>query len=446
MPLPRKIALDIVMRIDNDHSYSNLLLDATLERESLDGRDAAFVTALVYGVIENLICLDYMITHFAGRSAAKLQPKVHNILRLGAYQLVFMDKVPESAAVDSSVRLTKLTGCAYASGFVNAVLRALAKNIQNLPYPDKNADMTGYLSVKYSCPIWLIEKWMAAYGEEITLGLLGSLGGRPPAAARVNTLKVTPQALIDILKNDGLVARISPVADAAIELESLPNLRRIKAFDEGLFIMQDYASQLCCMAVGAGADDTVIDMCAAPGGKSFTLGFMMQGRGKITACDLADSRVSLIEQGARRLGLEGLITAVRSDATRHSGTLGLADKVLCDVPCSGLGVIRRKPEIRYKKPESFDLLPDLQYIILCEGATHVVPGGRLVYSTCTLSPDENEEIAKKFLKNNPSFAAEPLEKGFFAAGAQPCHYVTLFPHLNGTDGFFIARFKNNRQV
>jgi 16S rRNA (cytosine967-C5)-methyltransferase len=137
---------------------------------------------------------------------------------------------------------------------------------------------------------------------------------------------------------------------------------------------------------------------------------------------------------------------VRSDATRHSSTLGLADKVLCDVPCSGLGVIRRKPEIRYKKPETFDLLPDLQYIILCEGGTHVVPGGRLVYSTCTLSPDENEEIAKKFLKNNPSFAAEPLEKGFFAAGAQPCHYVTLFPHLNGTDGFFIARFKKNRQV
>ena len=266
MPTPRKAALEIIMRIDKEQSYSNLILDNTLEKLRLDSRDAAFVTSLVYGVLENLICLDAMISHFAHRDAAKLQPTVRSILRLGAYQMIFMDKVPPRSAVDESVRLAKSSGCAYASGFINAVLRALSNSLDNLPYPDKDTDFIGYLSVKYSCPKWLVEKWIAAYGEETTLGLLGSLAGRPPAVARVNTLKVTPQALIERLKSGGIAANLSPLADTAIEFDRLPELRHLSEFSEGLFIMQDTASQLCCRAVGAQAGDTVIDLCAAPGG------------------------------------------------------------------------------------------------------------------------------------------------------------------------------------
>lgn len=444
--LPRKIALDILMHIDRDQGYSNIALDAAFEKLTLDGRDTAFVTSLVYGVLEQMICLDYMISHFARRDAAKMQPKVRSILRLGAYQLMFMDKIPARSAVDESVKLAKSAGCAYASGFVNAVMRAVSANLGALPYPDQGSDPIGYLTVRYACPRWLVEKWLSAYGKEKTLGLLQSLSGKPPAAARVNTLKISTQALIGRLAASGITAAASPIAPDAILFDRLPDLRRLPEFQEGLFIIQDYASQLCCRAVGAQPGETVLDLCAAPGGKSFTMGFMMQGRGKITACELYESRLSLIREGARRLGLDQLITPVQNDASRHNEALGYADRVLCDVPCSGLGAIRRKPEIRYKNPETFDLLPDLQYIILCEGSAHVAPGGRLVYSTCTLNPDENERVVERFLHENPSFTAEPLEPAFFtdSADAQDSarpFYVTLFPQCSGTDGFFIATLR-----
>jgi len=439
MTTSRKAALDILTRVEKEGSYSNLALDSFISRSGVTQKDAALATALVYGVLENQICLDYFISHFAKRDAAKLQMNLRNILRLGAYQLIFMNKIPDSAAVNESVILSKGAGCAYASGFVNAVLREISRSDSKLPFPDKETDYISHLNIKYSCPIWLIEKWIAGYGREITEGLLESLSLRPPVAVRVNTLKTTPEGLINIFHDENIGAKKSAIAENGLELERLPDIRSLDSFKQGFFVMQDYASQLCCIAVDARAGETVFDMCAAPGGKSFTLGFLMGGIGSITALELHEHRLKLISAGAKRLGLE-LIKTQLNDSSKHNEELGLADRVLCDVPCSGLGVIRRKPEIRYKDPQIFDDLPNLQYSILCEGAEHLRKGGTLVYSTCTLNPDENEGVVKKFLAQNKDYELFPLPEGF-AGVLQNDGSITLFPHINGTDGFFIARFK-----
>ena len=448
MPSARRLALDILTKIDSEEGYSNLTVDAALSKAGLDERDAAFVTALTYGVLETRLRLDWLLSRFLSGNMKKLKPKVRDILRLGAYQMIYMDKIPPRSAVDESVKLAKACGCTWASGLVNAVLRRLSSELGALPSPDPGVDPVGCLEVEYSCPRGLIDKWRAAYGEERALGILKSLSGRPPAVARVNTLRITPGELVRSLAAHGVEAHVSDMADGAVEFGRLPELRSLGEFSKGLFFMQDYASQLCCRAVGPVPGGSVTDMCAAPGGKSFTLGIMMEGRGSITACELYRSRVGLIDEGARRLGLEQMIKTVCCDSSRPNAMLGLSDRVLCDVPCSGLGAIRRKPEIRYKDPAGFDLLPDLQYSILCEGSRHVTPGGRLVYSTCTLNPDENERVAERFLSENPSFSPEPPEEGLIkgedaSVGGQG-NCVTLFPERSGGDGFFFARFRRGR--
>jgi 16S rRNA (cytosine967-C5)-methyltransferase len=443
---PRKIALEILLRIEKDGSYSNLLLDSRIKEGNLTGKDTAFLTTLVYGVLENLICLDFFISHFAKRSAAKIQPEVHGILRLGVYQLVFLDRVPASAAVGESVELTKVCKVAYASGFVNAVLRQVAQNLDNLPYPDKKSDLRRYLHIRYSCPKWLLDKWVDEYGLQTAQSILEGLDLRHKAVLRVNTLKTTAQELAAILESDGIVTAAPDYLKDALEADRLPDLRHNKAFNDGLFIVQNSASQFCCIAAEAAPGDFVLDMCAAPGGKSFTLAFIMQNRGLISALELYENRLGLIKEGAKRLGID-IIKAAQNDASQHNDTLEPADVVLCDVPCSGLGVIGRKPEIRYKNPSEFDDLPDLQYAILCEGASHVKPDGRLVYSTCTLSRAENDEVVAKFLEAHTEFS--PVRPAALQSlirdddVGQDGVGITLFPHITHSDGFFIAVMKKS---
>ena len=380
---PRKAALEILLRVEKDKGYSNLLIDTQLESGGIKGRDAAFLTTLVYGVLENMICLDFFISHFAKRGAKNIEPSVLNILRLGAYQLIFLDRVPASAAVGESVELAK-DKAPHAAGFVNAVLRQIARDLDALPYPDREHDFKRYLHVRYSCPQWLLSKWISEYGEQNTLGILSGFEKRCGAVLRVNTLKTTAQKLTLRLAQEGITAVAADFPPDALELDRLPDLRQSPAFCEGLFTVQNTASQICCAVAGAVPGNTVIDMCAAPGGKSFTLAFHMQNQGSITALELYESRLHLIDEGTRRLSID-IIKTKQNDASIHNESLGEADVVLCDVPCSGLGVIGRKPEIRYKDPSTFDGLPDLQYAILCEGAAHVKTGGTLIYSTCTLS-------------------------------------------------------------
>jgi 16S rRNA (cytosine967-C5)-methyltransferase len=436
---PRGAALDILTRVEKDSGYSNLLVDSYIETGGFDGRDAAFLTTLVYGVLENMICLDFFISHFAKRGINSIKPPLRNILRLGAYQLIFLDKVPASAAVSESVKLTKSAGMGYASGFVNAVLRQISRSLDSLPYPDKEHDLKRYLHVRYSCPQWLLNKWINEYGIENTIGILKGIETKPRDVIRVNTLKTTAKELIRRLADEGITAKEADFPPNALEVDRLPDLKHSPAFCEGLFTVQNTASQICCAAAGAKPGDTVIDMCSAPGGKSFTLAFDMQNTGSIAALELYENRLRLIDEGARRLSID-IIKTERNDASKHNSALGEADIVLCDVPCSGLGVIGRKPEIRYKKPGEFDGLPDLQYSIICEGASHVKTGGRLVYSTCTLSRAENDGVVKRFLQNNTRFYPSLPPEISRLAGDSDGTGITLFPHVSHSDGFYIAVF------
>ncbi|MDR3553053.1 MAG: 16S rRNA (cytosine(967)-C(5))-methyltransferase RsmB [Clostridia bacterium] len=428
----RRSALEILNRIDAGGGYSNLLLDTELSKPGFNKSDKAFITALVYGVLENRLTADYVIARSSRLQLGKIEPRVLNLLRLGVCQILFMDGVEDYAAVSETVELAQGR---HIKGFANGILRTVCREKeQGIPaWPDRETDEDGYLETRYSCPRRLIRKWRGEYGAAAAEGILRSLKEKPLHTARVNTLRTTRGALLSIL--DGM-AQESALDDNAIEFERMPELNSLEAWKKGLFHLQGAASQLCCEALGAQPGETVLDLCAAPGGKSFTIAEMMQNRGRLLACELHESRLPLIVRGAERLGIT-ILSTVCNDASLRNPALGMADRVLCDVPCSGLGVIRSKPEIRYRPLEESAALPALQYAILCEGAAHVRAGGTLVYSTCTLSRAENEEIASRFAGENAGF--EPLRlPGRLHA---PDYQATLLPHVFHTDGFFVAAFR-----
>lgn len=439
---PRSAALEILLRMEEDKSYSNLLLDRVIKDGGYSHKDAAMITALVHGVLENRILLDYAIGSFSNRSGS-LKPLVLNILRLGVYQISFLDRVPDSAAVDESVKLSKKYGAAYASGYINAVLRAVSRT-GNLPLPGHPGGKK-YISVRYSCPKWLFDQLSSDYSTEQAVKILSGAYGPRPVFLRVNTLKTTQKELIGILESEGVAAQASEETENAVSVSHPGALTGLDSFKNGLFHVQGLASQICCMALGAVPGSRVLDLCAAPGGKSHTIAQIMRNSGTVYSLDLYENRLSLIKSGAGRLGIS-IVQTGQNDASRPNPGLGVFDSVLCDVPCSGLGVLGRKPEIRYKDPFEFDKLPDLQYAILVEGASHVCAGGTLVYSTCTLSKRENEEIVDRFLTENTDFSPLPLNGGTYRAiGALTAgtdlsggFSATCFPDKQGCDGFFFA--------
>ncbi len=427
----RKVAFEALMKIEKDSAFSNITLDAFLNRYQMDSRDKAFVSALFYGVIERKLTLDYNLSRYLQKPLHKLKPEAIIILRTGAYQLLFMDKVPSSAAVNESVKLSKKY-CSYASGLINAVLRKVDKNGLNLPDTD---DIACYLSVKYSCNKWLCEKWIKEYGYENAEGILSASAGSPDIFIRVNTTKINTDDLIRALKEDDIVCEKTYINDALKINLNGKDIEKLNTYKKGYFHVQDLASQICVKALDAKAGETVFDLCSAPGGKAYTAAEYMENNGKILCFDKYESRVELINKGAVRLGLD-IINGSVSDALVYRKDLGKADKVLCDVPCSGTGIIRRKPEIKYKSAEELKELPNIQYAILKNGSKYVKSGGRLVYSTCALSKSENEDVCEKFLKENKNFVKVSALPNISSEA-----FITLMPHINSSDGFYIACFE-----
>ena len=438
MKNPRQIAFEALLKIHREGAYSNLVLDSMLSANpGLDERDRAFISNLVYGTLDHMIIIDYNLGLYLNQPAKKLKPELHTILVLGAYQILFMDKVPNHAAVSESVQLAKVNKSSFAASLVNAVLRRVADN--GLKYPEGNEGTAEYLSVRYSCPQWLIEMWIQAYGYRNAEGLASKALEPADLTVRVNTLKTDPEDLMWKLAEDGVVANSSTILKDAMVLEHTGPVDELAAYKEGLFHVQDLSSQLCCLALHANPGDTVFDMCAAPGGKTFTVAELMKGEGTVKSFDIYQSRVELIREGAKRLGLDNVSTYF-SDASYYNPNYGSADRILCDVPCSGLGIIRRKPEIRFKNKPEIDKLPEIQYKILCNSIRYLKPGGRIVYSTCTLNPAENDEVCDRFLAEHPDFTvADYLTR--IPRYSQTDKYLTLMPHLHGTDGFFIAAFE-----
>ncbi len=419
----RQTAFRVLLRIEREKAYSNLALDAELKRAA-DGTPAAFVTALVYGVLERQLTLDYALQRFLQKPFRKLRPEVRVALRMGAEQLYFMDKVPASAAVNESVKLVKKNGCAYAAGLVNSVLRRASET--PLTYPD-TGDRAADWSIRYACPKPLVALFLKEYGPEDTEGILAASLGGAPTVLRVNTLRTTAQDLQHRLQDEGVETVLGPL-EHTLTVQKGRALEQLPAYRDGLFHVQDTASALCVQALDLQAGLTLLDMCAAPGGKSFTAAEQMQNQGKILAFDLHAQRVRLIQEGAGRLGISILDAHPLDASVFHAELADTADRVLCDVPCSGLGVLRRKPEIRMRELTFIDNLSEVQYNILVHASKYLHVGGLLVYSTCTLNRAENEGVCDRFLQAHPAFRKDG-------------DYRTLLPHKDGTDGFFIARLR-----
>ena len=348
-------------------------------------------------MLDRKITLDFVINPLL-KGKQRLSPAVRSALRMGAYQLFFLDRVPDFAAVSETVELVKHSRDARAAGLVNAILRRLQR--EGMP-PLPAGDDAAAIAVRGSCETWLVERLIADYGPAATEELLTASFARSAVYLRVNTGKIRPAALIDRLASEGIAAEPVDGLPAALKLKQ-GGIEGSAAYAEGLFHVQDLASQRCCAAVGAKPGMNVLDLCAAPGGKTFTLAEEMENTGRLIARDLHPARVALIGEGARRLGLT-CVTAAVGDATKPAA-LGRFDCVLCDVPCSGIGDLRRKPEIKYKPPFDPGELRAIQSAILSTAATYVAPGGRLIYSTCTLLKAENEAVTSAFLAEHPDFA------------------------------------------
>lgn len=431
----RQTALEILIKTEKNGAYSTLSLRQTLQNSDASDRDRALVTLLVYGVIEKKITLDHVLAQYLTRPLRQLSPALLCIMRLGVYQLLFAEKIPSNAAVNESVMLAKNNGCAYAAGMVNAVLRKVAASGLSLP---SREDPVHFLSVAYSAPETLVSHWISCYGQSAAEQILSVSVGARPVFIRVNTLKTNADALIGTLEAEGIPVCKTAVPDC-LRIFAPGDLAASAAFQNGAFYVQDMSSQLCAAIVGAQPGETVLDCCAAPGGKTFTLAQFMRNTGRLIACDQYRHKTRLIEDGAKRLGID-IAETVCMNALHLREKYSDVDRALCDVPCSGLGVIGRKPELKYRPLADYSTLPDLQYTILSACAETVRPGGTVVYSTCTLNPAENDAVCDRFLASNPSFS---VSDDAVYRERSTGRYITILPSEDGGDGFFIARFERN---
>ena len=436
----REAAMLALNACQRQGGWSDGALKKQLSAAELSGRDAALATQLCFGVLQNQMLLDFYLSKFSNIPLKRMEGKVVQTLRLGAYQMLFLTRIPHSAAVNSAVALVK-AHCKNprAAGMVNGILRSMERSLQNMPVIPQG-DPVAYLSTLYSHPEWLVKEFILSLGEEETAQLLAADNSQPPTAVMVNTTRTTVEALKAMLEADHVEAEPHPWLENCLLLSRTGDLERLEAFQQGLFYVQDPASRLSVLAAGAKPGMRVLDCCAAPGGKSFAAAIAMENQGEIVSCDLHPHKKKLIQAGADRLGLT-IITPKTADGKVFRPEWESAfDLVLVDAPCSGLGVIRKKPDIRYKDPAPLADLPAVQLDILRNAARYVRPGGTLMYSTCTLLYRENEEVVETFLAENNSYKAEafplPGPVGLVQGGS-----VTLWPHRHGTDGFFISKMR-----
>ena len=432
----------IAHRLLCEYEASGKYVNLSLNSHITDGQtkeDRAALTALLYGTVERKIKYDYFISALSGRSIEKISPAVRDILRIGLCALLDMDKIPDHAAVNECVKLARNQG---ERGFVNGVLRRAARERDSLPLPDKSKNAARYYSVYYSLPISTVRYFIGELGEVGAVSFFESTFERSKKTAlTVNTNKISVNDFISKLLSAGYKAELSNISDISVIVEGSLNPKDLDGFSEGEFFVQDEASALAAAALGISEGDVAVDTCAAPGGKSFSLAVRSGDMAKIYSYDFHESKISLISDGAKRLGLNSVFAECRNALEPNPALLGKANLVLCDVPCSGLGVIGKKPDLRYKDIASLAHLPALQLEILKKSAEYLEVGGALVYSTCTLIKEENEGVVSAFLAQNPNFVREEFSVGCIKSKDGS---VTLYPHINGTDGFFVAKIRKKQ--
>ena len=441
----RKTALKILYETESKGAYLNLVFTDVLRESRLNSLDIAFVKELVFGVFRNKILLDYVIRKNSSLRLKKIDPKVLNILRMGAYQLFFMDKVPNHATVSECVELTKKVANRRCADFVNAVLRSMIRTSDNEGHIDLKAikDPTELLSLKYSYPLPLAQFFVDTYGDVRAESLMKALNTAPDLCVRVNTLKNDMGTFCEKLDILGIKYEPTPYTDCGLYLYGATEEKRKKL--SGQFCVQDQSSQLASLALNPEPGDLVLDLCAAPGGKTTHLAELMENTGRIYATDIYESRLKSVDYLAESLGIKIIKTYPHDASVLDESLIGRADKVLADVPCSGLGIIRRKPDIKYKENiTDFKEINEIQYQILYAGYRYLKKGGTLVYSTCTLNPAENIEMIKTFTKLHPDLVIDKIESPHIKGSALlqgEKGYIEIFPDKDLSDGFFICRLK-----
>ena len=435
----REAALRALVACEQQGAWSDGFLKKILRTAGLDSRDAALTTRLCFGVLQNRLLLDHYLGKLSTVKLEKMEPAVRNALRLGAYQVLFLDRVPDHAAVSEAVDLArKGSKNPRSAGLVNGVLRSLVRQKDSLEPPEDPA-------VRYSHPQWLADLFTRRLGREEAAALMAANNGEPPTCAQVNTTKATVEEVTDSLRAEGVEVQPHPWLPNCLLLSHTGSLEDLTAFREGLFYIQDAAAKLAVLAADPREGMDVLDACAAPGGKSFAAAIAMWGEGKVVSCDIHPHKMDLIRAGAKRLGLDCISAEVLDGRECKEEFLDGFDLVLADVPCSGLGIIRKKPDIRYKDPKPLEGLPRVQKAILDNVCRYVRPGGVLLYATCTLLERENEDVVRAFLDKHKDFTLERFQVPGDFEGARE-GMVTCWPHRHGTDGFFFAKLRRMRGV
>ncbi|OMP68554.1 16S rRNA (cytosine(967)-C(5))-methyltransferase RsmB [Domibacillus epiphyticus] len=435
----RETALELIESVEKSGSYSNLLLNNAIEKNNISGRDAALLTEITYGTIQRKLTLDFYLAPFLKK---KPERWVNNLLRLSLYQMVYLDKVPERAVIHEAVNIAKKRGHKGIAGMVNGVLRSIQR--EGLPNTNEIRDEAERISVETSHPLWLVKRWIKAYGAEKTEAMCRHNLTAPEQTVRVNKIQMTRDEAIKKLKEEGFDACYSEVSPFAIRI-ARGNAVRSTLYKDGAISIQDESSMLVAPVLGVSPGQRVLDMCAAPGGKTAHIAEIMNGEGHIDALDIHAHKLKLVEQNAERLSLSNI--HVQKQDARKAGEIFESetfDAILVDAPCSGLGVIRRKPDLKYvKTEEDLDNLQSIQLTILAAAAPLVKDNGVLVYSTCTVDKAENEGTVASFLKAHPEFEAEPLEH----ISLQPqSSMIQIFPDDFGGDGFFISKFRKKERT
>lgn len=430
----RDVALRALVACERQGAWSDGFLKKEIGNAGLDGRDAALATRLCFGVQQNRMLLDFWLSNLSKIPLAKMEPAVRSILRLGAYQILFLDRVPDHAAVNQAVeQARKNSRNPRSAGLVNGILRSLIRQKSELPQPPD-------LSTRYSHPQWLVEAFSRRLPPEEVEDLLRADNSEPPTCIQINTCKVEVPVAVEALRQEGMTVSPHPWLPDCLLLQGTGNLEQSAAFQRGWFYVQDAAAKLAVLAADPRPGMEVLDACAAPGGKSFAAAIAMGNQGRVISCDIHPHKQILLQRGAERLGLPIIQPEVLDGKDCKEDFLNRFDLVIADVPCSGLGIIRKKPDIRYKDPEPLAGLPKVQSAILENVSRYVRPGGVLLYATCTLLERENEEIMAAFLEKRKDFTSEKFQvPGPFGLCADGM--LTCWPHRHGTDGFFFAKLR-----
>jgi len=434
---PRLIVIKLLERLDQTDAYADILLTQELRGTQLSSQDKAFIQEIFYGVIRWRSRLDWIIKQFFQGSFSKSPRYVKYILQVSFYQLVFMERIPSYAVINEAVKLGKKKGGAYWGGKINAILRNFTRSKSSIKWPDARKSPAQNIAVRYSHPLWLVERWIAQWGFEETKALCEAGNQVPAISIRVNRLKTSPEKLGEILAQMDIEASVSEIHGEFLWLKHLPDLAHFQPFQQGLFTVQDVSAGLPCLLLNPKPGERIIDLCSAPGGKSTYLAELAENRATIIAIDRNFSRLNLVQQNINRLGLKSIKLAQADGINISSKPV---DKVLVDAPCSGLGVLAKRVDLRWKRTRAqIAELAEIQLNLLHNAALLVKTGGVIVYCTCTIDPDENERVVEKYLGLNKHFSVENASAYVPRELTQSDGYVRTYPHRHGIDGSFAVR-------